>query len=262
MNIKSTALLLASLLMAAWVTPPATVASPLKPKSSSEAPENRRVALVIDDFGNDMQGTEQMMALPVPFAAAVMPFLPTTKRDAEWAHRIGQTVLVHVPMEPNHGKPEWLGPGAITSKLSDEEVRQRITAAIEDVPHAVGINNHMGSKITADERIMRIVLTVCKEKGLFMLDSRTTDKSVVGKLARELGVPTAANNLFMDDVYTRGHIAKQAVKLQKLAATRSETIVIGHVGAPGKHTSDILKQTIPAIQQGGAKFVPVVEMMQ
>ncbi|MEK8131319.1 divergent polysaccharide deacetylase family protein [Paenibacillus filicis] len=261
MNLKSAALLMASLWMAAWISPPATVASPLKPKAAEETPDIRRVALVIDDFGNDMQGTTQMMELSVPFAAAVMPFLPTTKRDAEWAHRIGQTVLVHVPMEPNKGKPEWLGPGAITVNLTDEEVRQRIIAAIEDVPHAVGINNHMGSKVTADERIMRIILTVCKEKGLFMLDSRTTDKSVVGKLAAELGVPTAANNMFMDDVYTRSHIAKQAVKLQKLAASQPNTIVIGHVGAPGKHTSDILKQTIPSIQQAGAKFVPISEMM-
>ncbi|WP_159881127.1 divergent polysaccharide deacetylase family protein [Paenibacillus puerhi] len=255
------------LLAAAWLlvaviiaaAPAASSASPLKIPGSGET---RRVALVIDDFGNDMKGTEQMMELPIPFAAAVMPFLPTTKRDAEWAHRKGQTVLVHVPMEPFNGRPEWLGPGAITTKLSDEEVRQRITAAIEDVPYAVGINNHMGSKATADERVMRIVLTVCKEKGMFMLDSRTNYKSVVGKLAAELGVPTANNHMFMDDVHTRSHIAKQAVQLQKLAHTREETIVIGHVGASGNHTAEVLKGIIPVIQQSGAAFVPISEMMR
>ncbi|SDD25607.1 hypothetical protein SAMN02799630_02888 [Paenibacillus sp. UNCCL117] len=253
------AVLLLGMVIGAAVPADTSSASPLKPPDFGAV---RRVALVIDDFGNDMLGTEQMMELPVPFAAAVMPFLPTTKRDAEWAHRKGHTVLVHVPMEPNAGKPEWLGPGAITTKLTDEEVRQRITAAIEDVPYATGINNHMGSKVTADERIMRIILTVCKEKGLFVLDSRTTDKSVIGKLARELGVPTASNNLFLDDVYTRSHIAKQGVKLQKLANTREATIVIGHVGVPGKHTADVLGSAIPAIRQSGAVFVPIAQMMQ
>ncbi|MCP3775580.1 divergent polysaccharide deacetylase family protein [Paenibacillus sp. MZ04-78.2] len=224
--------------------------------------ETKQIAVVIDDFGNGQAGTEQMMELPIPFVAAVMPFLPTTKRDAEWAHKLGKEVIVHLPMEPRNGKPEWLGPGAISTRLPDDEIRRRVIAAIEDVPHAVGINNHMGSKATSNERVMRIVLTVCKERNLYFLDSRTTDKSVIGKLAKEMGVRTAENNLFMDDTYTRNHILKQAVKLQKLVRDNDSTIVIGHVGPPGKHTSEILKQSIPTLQQLGGHFVPASQLMK
>lgn len=220
-------------------------------------PPVKRIALVIDDFGNDMKGTAEMMELPIFFTAAVMPFLPTTKRDAEWAHKLGRDVLVHMPMEPNSGKASWLGPGAITTRQSDEEVRTRVQAAIDEVPYAVGINNHMGSKVTADERVMRIVLTVCKERNLFFLDSRTTSKSVVRKLAGEIGVPIAENNIFMDDVYTHNHIAKQAIKVKKRVKTSNSTVVIGHVGSPGKYTADVLKQSIPKIIELGAEFVPV-----
>ncbi|TVY12039.1 divergent polysaccharide deacetylase family protein [Paenibacillus cremeus] len=209
-----------------------------------------------------MQGTEQMLELPIPFAAAVMPFLPTTKRDAEQAHRLGKEVLLHLPMEPNAGKPEWLGPGAITTRLSDEEIRKRVNAAIDDVPYAVGINNHMGSKVTANERIMRIVISVCKERNLFFLDSRTTHKSVIKKLANELQVPTAENHIFMDDVYTRSHIAKQAIKVQKHVKTHPVTVLIGHVGPPGKLTADVLKHEIPTLQQLGAEFVPVSQLVR
>ncbi|UUZ84379.1 divergent polysaccharide deacetylase family protein [Paenibacillus sp. P26] len=224
----------------------------------AEQPETtKRIALVIDDFGNGMAGTEQMMESPVPFAVAVMPFLPTSRKDAEWAHKLGKEVLVHLPMEPNAGKPEWLGPGAITTRLTDEEIRERVEKAIDNIPFAVGVNNHMGSRATADERVMRIVLSVCKERNLFFLDSRTTHKSVIGKLAKELGVRTAKNDLFMDDIYTRSHIAKQAVKLQKRVKEQEETIVIGHVGPPGKHTADILQKSIPVLQQLGGQFVPV-----
>ncbi|GLI06638.1 hypothetical protein YDYSG_26680 [Paenibacillus tyrfis] len=222
----------------------------------------KKIAVVIDDFGNGQAGTEQMMELPIPFVAAVMPFLSTTKRDAEWAHKLGKEVIVHLPMEPRNGKPEWLGPGAITTRLPDDEIRRRVITAIEDVPHAVGINNHMGSKATSDERVMRIVLTVCKERNLYFLDSRTTDKTVIGKLAKEMGVRTAENNLFMDDTYTRSHILKQAVKLQKLVRENDSTIVIGHVGPPGKHTSEILKQSIPTLQQLGGHFVPASQLMK
>ncbi|WP_025849661.1 divergent polysaccharide deacetylase family protein [Paenibacillus ehimensis] len=222
----------------------------------------KQIAVVIDDFGNDQAGTEQMMELPIPFVAAVMPFLPTTKRDAEWAHRLGKEVIVHLPMEPKNGKPNWLGPGAISTRLPDEEIRQRVIAAIEDVPHAVGINNHMGSKATTDERVMRIVLTVCKERNLYFLDSRTAYRSVVGKVAKEIGVRTAENHLFMDDIYTRKHILKQAMKLQKHVREHDSTIVIGHVGPPGEHTSEILKQSIPTLQQLGGQFVPASQLMR
>lgn len=220
-------------------------------------PPGKQIALVIDDFGNNMAGTEQMMELSVPFAAAVMPFMPSSKSDAEWAHRLGHEVLVHMPMEPRQGKPEWLGPGAITTRLTDEEIRSRVEAAIDNVPHAVGMNNHMGSRATADERVMRIVLTVCKDRNLFFLDSRTTPNSVVGKLARELGVRTVENDLFMDDIYTRSHIAKQAIKLQKHMEKNDETVVIGHVGPPGKHTASVLQQSIPTLQKLGGQFVPI-----
>lgn len=231
-------------------------AAPPIPERGSGKP----IALVIDDFGNDMLGTKEMMELPIRFTAAVMPFLPTTKRDAEWAHKMGHDVIIHLPMEPTRGKKSWLGPNAITTELSDEEIKHRVLAAIEDVPHAIGMNNHMGSKATADERVMRIVLSICKEKGLFFLDSRTTDKTKIPKLAKELGVPTAGNHIFMDDIYSRSHIVKQSLKVQKHLKEHESTIVIGHVGPPGKHTADVLKQSIPALQQLGGSFVPVASL--
>ncbi|WP_307786948.1 divergent polysaccharide deacetylase family protein [Pseudogracilibacillus auburnensis] len=123
---------------------------------------------MIDDLGNNMKGTDEILNLPIPLTVAIMPFMPTTKRDAELAHKNGHEVIVHMPMEPQRGKKSWLGPGAITSDLSDEEVRQRVLDAFTDVPHAVGMNNHMGSKITEDERIMKIVLEICQENGILI----------------------------------------------------------------------------------------------
>ena len=105
----------------------------------------KELAIVIDDFGNNMKGTEEMLNLPVPITVAIMPFLSTSKEDAIRAHKKGHEVIVHLPLEPKKGKKSWLGPGAITTDLSDEEIRKRVKDAIESIPYAVGMNHHMGS---------------------------------------------------------------------------------------------------------------------
>ncbi|MBM7563646.1 divergent polysaccharide deacetylase family protein [Paenibacillus sacheonensis] len=221
---------------------------------------HREVAIVIDDFGNGMAGTPEMLRLPVKFTTAVMPFMPTTKQDAELSHKLGNDVIVHMPMEPVRGKPEWLGPGAITTSMSDAEIRKRVEAAIDDVPHAVGMNNHMGSKVTADERVMRVVLGVVKERGLFFLDSRTTYKTVLPKLTAEMGVPLLSNQVFLDDVYTTSHISKQIGVLRKHLENNESCITIGHVGPPGKLTAAVLTNAIPQLQ-GKTRFVRLSEML-
>lgn len=214
-----------------------------------DAAPAKQVAIVIDDFGNRMQGTEQMLQLPIKITVAVMPFMPTSKQDAEAAHRYGHDVIVHMPMEPKHGNPKWLGPGALTSNLSDAEIEARVRNAIDSIPYCVGMNNHMGSKVTADKRIMRIVLKVCKEKGMFFLDSRTNYRSIVGEVGRELGVPVMNNHLFLDDENTESHVTKQWNKVEHYVQKQSPFIVIGHVGAGGLKTSAVLHRVLPSARE-------------
>lgn len=257
MNRKLFMLTLLALITAFYAAPTAIAQEELQNQSLAE----HTMAIVIDDLGNDMDGTQAILELDVPLTVAVMPFLPSTQRDAEAAHAAGHEVILHLPMQPNKGLKKWLGPGALTSDLTDEQVRERVEAAIDQVPHAIGVNNHMGSKITADERIMRIVLQVCKERNLFYLDSRTTDKSVVGKIASELGVPYAENSLFLDDEYTAMHVHKQMKKAIALMKSRPTTVIIGHVGMPGKYTSKELARSIPTLLQHG-KLVYLSELIR
>lgn len=253
--------LLLTLILSAAFSSAISTAAPLEPQLLPPQEPHKKAAIVIDDFGNQMQGTEDMMELPVPFTAAIMPFLPTTKRDAELAHSHGRDVIIHLPMEPVKGKRSWLGPGAIITDLTDEEIRKRVVAAVEDVPYAIGMNNHMGSKATADPRVMRIVLEVCRERNLFFLDSRTSSKSVVGKLCAELGVKTAKNHLFFDEVYTMEHIVKQIERFKKHMNKHDQCIAIGHVGPPGKKTAFALKKALPELS-GIVEFVPVSGLLE
>ncbi len=247
--------LMTSILLICFVFPNTVLSEETK------EPDKKEIAIVIDDFGNNMKATEEMLNLPIPITAAIMPFLSTTERDAKLAHEKGHEVIVHLPMEPKKGKKSWLGPGAITTDMSDDEIRKGVTRAIEDIPYAVGMNHHMGSKVTEDERIMRVVLEVCKEKGLFYLDSKTTGKSVIPKLAKELSVPYLENNMFFDHVYTDRHINKQASNLIKeLGDSEQFLIAIGHVGLTGDKVVTALKSYIPEYQKQ-ANIVPLSSLL-
>ncbi|MEK3714296.1 divergent polysaccharide deacetylase family protein [Paenibacillus sp. FSL R7-0333] len=220
-----------------------------------------RVAVIIDDFGNSMRGTEEMFKLPVKITVAVMPFLRSSEQDARRAHELGFDVLVHLPMEPRQGKPEWLGPGAVLTSMNDAEVRQRVEAALDNVPYAIGINNHMGSKVTGDERVMGIVLEVCKERGLFFVDSHTNYRSVAGRMARELGMPPVENHIFLDDVHSASHVAKQMKLVQERALSQKFCVTIGHVGIQGKETAAGIRSGIAGMKDK-VQFVGISDLVR
>ncbi|MGO4533251.1 divergent polysaccharide deacetylase family protein [Paenibacillus sp. 2TAF8] len=205
----------------------------------------KKVCIIIDDLGNRMKGTEEILSLPFKVNVAIMPFMATTKEDALLAHERGINILVHMPMEPNHGRKDWLGPGAITSDLSEKEIRKRVEAAIDNVPFAVGMNNHMGSKITTNRRIMSIILDVCKERGLFFIDSKTDYKSVVSELAAEKELPCIENEVFLDDKHTASHITKQLKLIEKKLESQDTCVTIGHVGNAGLQTAKVIKAKVP-----------------
>ncbi|TVX92618.1 divergent polysaccharide deacetylase family protein [Paenibacillus agilis] len=235
-------------------------AAPSHPSQAAQSTKTT-IAIVIDDFGNNMKGTDDMLNLPVPITVAVMPFLQTSAKDAEKAHQMGHDVIVHMPMEPKSGKASWLGPGAVLANMTDAEIEKRVREAIAAVPHAVGMNNHMGSKVTADKRIMRVVLKVCKEKGLYFLDSRTNFRSIVGEVGQEVGVKVLNNHLFFDQQYTLAHINKQWAKLIEMSNTQPITIAIGHVGVFGPKTASVLRSSIPNVTQK-VRFVRVSDLVK
>jgi uncharacterized protein len=158
-------------------------------------------------------------------------------------------------MEPQQ-KTRGLGKGAITTNLSDVEILKRVLAAIADVPHAIGINNHMGSKVTGDPRVMKVILEVCRERNLIFVDSKTNYWSVVPKVAKQLKVPFVENHIFLDDSSNPSNIATQCALIRKHLKHHDICFAIGHVGRPGKETASVLEQEVPKIQQA-ATFIKV-----
>ncbi|WP_084146768.1 divergent polysaccharide deacetylase family protein [Paenibacillus wynnii] len=220
-----------------------------------------QVALIIDDLGNGLRGTEEIFNLPVKLTVAVMPFLSTTVADATRAHNRGDDVLLHLPMEPRNGKPEWLGPGAVLATMSDDEVRERVEAALDNVPYAIGINNHMGSKVTSDERVMRIVLSVCRERGLFFVDSKTNFRSVVGKMSEEMGLPRIENQVFLDNTHSSLYVLQQMRLVRQKAMKSHYCVTIGHVGIQGIETAAGIRSGIDEMK-GSVEFIGISDLLK
>lgn len=223
------------------------------------------VAVVLDDLGYDEHALETLARWETPLAVAVIPGAPHSDRAVALAKEKRWDLLVHLPMEPESGPSEA---DAIGTRDDDAVLRARVLASLARVPGAIGLNNHQGSKATADPRVMRAVLAVVKEKGLFFLDSRTTNASVAAREAASMGVPFLARDVFLDDVAAeaaaKGGVPEALEAAWKraldLAAKNGQAIVIGH---PRRETLAFLgpKLDAPGNKEGTPRVLRLSELV-
>lgn len=210
------------------------------------------VALVIDDLGRSLEDLDRIRALGVPVTYAVLPFESRTPEVAAELARRGEEILLHLPMEPANGADP--GPGALTGAMSPTELAARTRRALEAVPDAVGVNNHMGSMLSADRPAMEAVLGVLAGRELYFLDSRTSAESVAYAAARALEIPAAERQVFLDPDPRPEAVRFQFRRLLEEARARGSAIAIGH---PHAGTLDVLAEEVPLARERGYRFVPV-----
>ena len=239
----------------------AAIVAPVSPPARSEPsvplPQKSagRIVLILDDVGYDHAATERAAALPATINFAVIPGTPHAKRSADFLAARGFEILCHLPMEPMGYPKVSPGSGAILLSLSDEEIQRRTTAMFRQVPHAIGVNNHMGSAATADARVMKNVLEAVRNEGVFFIDSRTSGRSVGHRMAMDLGIPSAGRDVFLDDDASVEAIRAQVRRLAKLAsASEGVTVAIGHLYPS---TLQVLSEEIPKLRAAGYSFLPV-----
>jgi uncharacterized protein len=227
-------------------------ASPLQSPSpagtmNANGPE---LALIVDDCGQWIATERGFVALGVPLTLSVLPDVPYTSVIATEASDAGKGVMLHLPMETLSGLNP--GPGKVTTEMSDSQIVAQVQSDLADVPLARGVNNHEGSKASADPRVMRAVIGVLAAHNLFFIDSRTNSASVGEATARALGVPTAARDVFLDN---RADVAYTEAQLQQAADIARRTgsaIAIGH---PRPTTLAAVRAMIPQLENDGITFV-------
>ncbi len=222
-----------------------------------------KLAIIIDDFGYGGEGTGEMLALDIPFTAAVMPFSEQTAQDLQQAVSAGKDVIIHMPMEALTGKKEWVGKKGIFCDMSETDIRQRMAEAYEVIPQAIGVNNHMGSAVMENERILDVVLDVVKEKQGVFVDSVTTPNSKCGALAEQKGISYFKRDVFLDSTDSVQKVEQQLRKAAEIAKKNGVAVAIGHVGPEGGMvTVQALQNLKEPLQKEGISFVKVSELSE
>lgn len=214
----------------------------------------KRVSIIIDDMGGSIDMALKFLELPYPIAFAVLPYEPHSQEVSRLVKSYGKVLLLHMPMEPHEYPEKNPGKGALLLGQDRETQRKLFLRALERVPGAVGVNNHMGSKFTEDMEAMRFFMEMLKEKNLFFVDSATTSKTVACDVAREVGVRCFRRNVFLDHEPSTVFVNAQLVKLADEAREREITIAIGH---PHKVTLDMLRRGLKDIQAKDIELVSI-----
>ena len=226
--------------------------------SGSSGGNNPRLAIIIDDMGYDRSAADAVLALNFPLTVSVLPHLPLSSEVAEEAQRRGDQVMLHLPMESeaDDAKPEDI---ELRVGMNASQVNETLAGMLETVPYAVGVNNHQGSRATADPALMQALMPALRQRGLFFIDSRTDAKTVAYDTAERNGVRAASRKVFLDDVASREAILKQLELAARDARRDGFTIAIGH---PRPATIAALSDGVPHLEANGIHLVFASQLVQ
>ena len=232
-------------------------AKPEKPRKP--APYAGNLTFVFDDAGHNLDQLEYFLRLPFPCTIAVLPGLRYSSESARRIRKAGKQVILHQPMQSVdlHINP---GPGAVTPGLSAEQIKNIVRKNLEEIWPVAGMNNHEGSLMTADEAAMSAVLDVVAEKHIFFLDSRTTARSVVAKVAKEKNMAVWERAIFIDNDKSRAAMETQIKKGLSIARQKGSAIMIGHVFTV--ELAELLTEMYPALIEDGFSLSAIAQVAQ
>ena len=214
-----------------------------------------KIALVLDDWGYTLNNLKMLEEINAPVTIAVLPNLAYSRYISQRLSRLNFEIILHLPMEPKEKMS--LEKKTIKTTMSEEEILRIINDSLRSLDKVKGVSNHMGSKVTSNEKTLEIILRELKKRRLFFLDSYVTASSQVKKVAAKVGIKCARRDVFLDNSNDPAYILSQLQKLKKIAREKGYAIGIGH---DRKNTLVVLKEEIPKIEKEGYRFVFVSEL--
>lgn len=215
------------------------------------------IAIIIDDMGYDKNMAERFIGLDSSLTLSILPHSPFTGEIAEAAHQAGLEVMLHLPMEPVEYPDIDPGPGVLLKEMSPDDLIRQLEKNIAGVPHIRGVNNHMGSRLTAESVQLYQIFSVLKKKGLFFIDSCTTERSLCRPSAGKLQVPFAQRDVFLDNSLSAADIKRQIDVLLEIAYHKGRAVGIAH---PHPETLRALERHLPALKKQ-ARLVPASRLV-
>jgi len=219
--------------------------------------DQARLAILLDDFGNDLNAADAIFAFHVPITLSVLPYKAHSQEIAREARKHGCEVMLHLPMQSRAN--EMAEQYELKAGLSSEEVQNIVTKMLEAVPEADGVNNHQGSQATSNGALMSELMPVLKDAGVFYVDSRTTTETVAYDAAKRDGVRTAFRNVpFLDDIQNKLAVKRQLQIAIRGAKEKGEAIAIGH---PHAVTLEALREMLPEVKKQNVRLVLVSDVV-
>ncbi len=219
-----------------------------------------RVAILIDDIGQDLGALRELLEINAPLSFAVLPLQPHSAEAAKRIHLKNRDILLHLPMEPKSYPEDRPGNGALFLSMTDKEIRTQFQSNLETVPHAKGVNNHMGSRFTEDTEKMLVVMTELKEKGLFFVDSRTTKDSKAKEAANKIGVPFLARRIFIDNDRNYQVSLENLTRWLENPGMQGSSPVL-FIGHPYPSTILAIRDAISSMRAKGIEIVPISKIV-
>ena len=237
--------------------PRTTLASPSDPDWLDAGRPAPRVAIIIDDVGYRERPALELARMGLPLTFAILPFQRYSRSLTQRLNASGYEVILHLPMEPLGYPLNDAGEGTIGLETEAGEITRTLEEALREVPYAVGVSNHMGSRATADPALMETILGLLRRRGLYFLDSRTTPDTVAFQIARKMGVPALQRSIFLDGRRDESYIEIQFQNLLREARVKGSAVAIGH---PYPATIAVLKRSAALLREEGVRLVPASEL--
>ena len=224
----------------------------------ADAQDTPKIGIIIDDLGNNLRYGRELIQMPYQLTYSFLPHRPFTPRLAKLAASAGKEVMVHLPMQSSHHAE--LGHSALTLELTQQQFQQIVRLSIDAVPHAKGVNNHMGSLLTRHPGHMRWLMEelALQETGLYFVDSKTTAMTVAAQIAKEHFVPSITRDVFIDTDPDEEHIWSQLRRLTRVAEKKGYAVAIAH---PYPTTIKILAEYLPLLSKQGIEVVPITQII-
>ncbi len=220
-------------------------------------PIKGKIAIVIDDWGYNLNNLPLLDQIKYPLTVSVLPNLNYSRIIAEDSHKMGFEIILHLPLQPR--EILRLEKDTIMTSMDESTIRNILKRDLTNVPYALGVSNHMGSKATEDPRVMGIIFKELKKKGLYFLDSLVSSDSVGFDLAHKMQLGFIKRDIFLDNTETPEYIKGQIYKLKTRARVYGQTVGIGH---DRRVTLEVLKEVMPQLEKEGYKFVSVSELIK
>ncbi|WP_248805683.1 divergent polysaccharide deacetylase family protein [Pseudomonas sp. MWU13-2100] len=220
--------------------------------TESPVPVKAYLTLIIDDLGQNLPRDRRVLALPGPVTPSIMPDTPHAAEFAREAHAAGKIVMLHMPMDPATGPFAW------HPELPLDELKTRLAAAFKAVPFTSGINNHEGSRMTAEPLAMAWLMGELQRRNKFFVDSRTSAKTVAAAEAQKIGLASVSRDVFLDNERTEPAITAQLEEAIRLARKHGSAVVIGH---PYPQTLAVLERELPKLKEQGIDWIDIKSMI-